>query len=351
MVMMTDSELSAVLARFPDLRMGVLGDFALDCYWDMDESASVPSLETGKPTRPVSRQRYAGGGAANVAANLAGLGCRKVSAFGVVGEDPLGAELLRMLNTFGVECRGVQKQEQDWDTIAYVKPHRDMVEQNRIDFGDFNRIHDETADRMISCLEPVLPDLDALVINVQARSGIHSPRLRQRLSALIESRPEGIFVVDSREPGMLYEGCALKINDREAMRVCGLSPVPDAGSSRESTLVAAERMYAERGRPVFITRGAEGMVVCDGEGVSEIPPIVLEGEVDPTGAGDGALAGIAAALASGSAPVQAAVIGTLAAAVCVRQLRRTGVATPESMRGMLEYADDFFRRRGKKGDE
>ncbi len=341
--MMTDSELSAVLARFPDLRMGVVGDFALDGYWAIDFAASVPSVETGKPTRPVLEQRYAGGAAANVVSNLVGLGCRHVSAFGVVGEDPFGTELLRIMNALGVDCVGVEKQKRDWDTVAYIKPHRDVVEQNRIDFGDFNRIHDKTVDRLISRLEPALRDLDGLIINVQARTGIHSARFRRRLSALIDARPNGVFVVDSREPRAFYAGCALKINHLEAMRYCGLTDTASAGTWREKILAAAERIFAERGLPVFITRGAEGMVVCDRDGITEIPAVVSGFEVDSTGAGDAALSAIAAALACGISPVRAAVVGTLAAAVCVRKLRQTGTATPEAMRALLKHTTGSVR--------
>lgn len=342
MWMIDDSELAAVLARFPGLRMGVVGDFALDGYWALDLTQSVPSVETGKPTRPVSEQRYAGGAAANVVANLVALGCRLVCAFGVVGEDPFGTGLLRILRESGVDCAGMEKQERDWDTIAYIKPHKGTAEQNRIDFGDFNRLHDATADRLISRLESVLPDLDGLIINVQARAGIHSPRFRRRLSALIDSRSNGLFVVDSRDPRAVYAGCALKINHLEAARTGGGTDELPAGTGREQVRAAAGRLFAERGHPVFITRGAEGMVICDRDGISEIPAVVSGGEVDSTGAGDAALSGIAAALACGMAPARAAVVGTLAGAVSARKVRQTGTATPEEMQALLKQAAGSF---------
>jgi len=48
--------LEDLLARFPALHIGVIGDFALDCYWTVDPAAELPSVETGKPTRPVAEQ-------------------------------------------------------------------------------------------------------------------------------------------------------------------------------------------------------------------------------------------------------------------------------------------------------
>jgi rfaE bifunctional protein kinase chain/domain len=334
---MTRSELESLLARFAGLRLGVIGDFALDVYWMVDPSASLPSVETGKPTRPVAEQRYAAGAAGNVAANLVALGAR-VSVFGVAGRDPWGAELARILRGLGADVAGLVDQERDWATVAYVKPHIGGIEQDRIDFGDFNRLHDETADRLLDRLEAALPALDALVINSQARSGIHSERFRRRLAEILRARPDKVFAVDSRESEAMVAGCVLKINDIEAARVCGLGSAGGGGVSREQALAAAEQLYAERGQPVFVTRGREGMVVRDATGVAEVPAVALDGEVDTTGAGDAALAGIVVTLACGVAPVQAARVGNLAAAVCAGKLRQTGTASPAEILAQLKSA-------------
>jgi sugar/nucleoside kinase (ribokinase family) len=74
--------------------------------------------------------------------------------------------------------------------------------------------------------------------------------------------------------------------------------------------------------------GSRGMVVCDQHGLAEIDGIPLQGELDTTGAGDAAMAGITAALASQAAPSYAACIGNLAAAVCAAKLHQTGTASP-----------------------
>lgn len=337
----TLSELEILLSRFAGVHIGVIGDFALDCYWMVDCSVSQPSVETGKPTLPVLEQRYAAGAAGNVVTNLAALGCGRVSAFGVVGRDPWGAELQRILCATGADTAGVMEQERDWATITYVKPHIGGVEQNRSDFGDFNTLHDDTADRLIAGLERSIPGLDLVVINAQARSGIHNAHLRRRLSALIASRPAMRFIVDSRDPQSMYAGCALKINEIEAARYCRMPDAATAGLPRPRALDAAKTIFSERYRPVFMTRGREGIVIHDDAGITEIPAIRIRGDVDTTGAGDAALAGIAATLACGGSPVLAATVGNLAAAVCVGKLRQTGTASPEELLALMkrEYGE------------
>ena len=140
MSLMPLPELEAWLARFAGIHVGVIGDFALDAYWTIEPAAALPSVETGLPTQPIAEQRYAAGAAGNVVANLVALGCARVAAFGVVGRDPWGAELLRILQELGADVGGMARQERDWATVVYAKPHVGGREQSRIDFGDFNRL-------------------------------------------------------------------------------------------------------------------------------------------------------------------------------------------------------------------
>ena len=60
-------DLDKLLRKLPTIHVGVVGDFCLDAYWEVDNSRSEQSVETGLPTRPVRVQRYSLGGAGNVA--------------------------------------------------------------------------------------------------------------------------------------------------------------------------------------------------------------------------------------------------------------------------------------------
>jgi hypothetical protein len=54
---MTPQHLGTLLEDIGKVRIGVLGDFCLDAYWDLDTSLSEMSIETGLATRAVARQR------------------------------------------------------------------------------------------------------------------------------------------------------------------------------------------------------------------------------------------------------------------------------------------------------
>ena len=94
---------------------------------------------------------------------------------------------------------------------------------------------------------------------------------------------------------------------------------------------ATETLFGRWKKPVFLTRGPRGMLVRDGAGFHEVPGLQIVGRIDTVGAGDSALAGIAAALAAGADPVSAAQLGNFAAGVTVKKLFITGTASAEEI--------------------
>ena len=320
------SSLAELLGRIPKARIGIVGDFCLDAYLLIEPAASELSLETGLPTKAVLAQRYSLGGAGNVAANLRALGVRQVAVFGVLGDDPFGWQMLRLFEQEAVDVRGLLVQREGWQTPTYTKPYEGEREGNRIDYGNFNSLAEETAQALLAALEERLGELDILVINQQLPRGIHTPRFRDALTDLVGRHLGFPVLADSRSFSDEFHGTLRKLNEREGARLCG----PAAG--RRSGLAAARRiaeeLYRRWNRPLFLTRGEFGCLVQDEDGCHEVPGLAILGPTDPVGAGDSMLAGIAAALASGEDPRGAAELGNFVAGVTVQKLRVTGTATP-----------------------
>ena len=258
------TSLSALLAAVPSARIGVLGDFCLDVYWALDESASEQSVETGLPTRPVRQQRYSLGGAGTVVNNLSALGVGRVAVFGVIGADPFGREVQRLLGTGGTDATGMLIQTPEWNTPVYIKPIRADHEENRIDFGGFNTLADEVADALLARLAAALPQLDVVVVNQQLPRGIHTPHLQAGLNALFQAHPGRLFIVDSRDLSGIYTNCLHKLNDVEATRLCGQSTQARDVIALEDCRTAAQELYRRWRQPVFVTRGARGCLVLGG---------------------------------------------------------------------------------------
>ena len=135
---MDNNLLKEVLKKIQSVNIAIIGDFCLDAYFLIDNSRSEISVETGLPTNAVQKQMYSLGGAGNIANNITSLGVKKVKAFGVIGDDLFGREMVRIMNLAGINTENILTQNKEWATHVYVKPYLNDKELNRIDFGNFN---------------------------------------------------------------------------------------------------------------------------------------------------------------------------------------------------------------------
>ncbi len=339
---MTREELGKLLDDISSARIAVIGDFCLDAYWFIDEAMSEISVETNQATRPVAKQRYSLGGAGNVTNNLAALGVRNVMAFGVIGTDPFGTEMVRIMTETGINADNLLVQENDWSTHTYAKPYIDDRELNRVDFGNYNVLSADTAGKLLNNLVKLIPDVDLIIINQQVPSGIHTEYFRSLLADVIKKFPDKVFIVDSRNYNDFYSGAVRKMNDTEAVRLCGILRKPDDTVPYEEVVSSAEQLYRRYGKPLFVTRGSRGSITVDGKGISDVPGLMILSRVDTVGAGDSYLAGAASALAAGYGMNDAATLGTFVAGVTVQKLFQTGTATPEEVMAIGGDPDFVF---------
>ncbi len=328
----SDRWLEECLSRLGGARVGVFGDFCLDAYWLIDPDEGELSAETGLPVWRVREQRYCLGGAGNVAANLAALGVGAVRAVSLVGDDPHGRLMLGLLSALDVNAEGVLACQDDWQTMVFGKPHIGGVEQNRIDFGGFNTVSQASADSLADHLARVAAQCDVVILNQQVPRGVSPPEMIERINAVVEAHPGCRFLVDSRHRAGLYRGAMLKLNAREAAILCGEEPPADGTLTAERTRRHAARLTGRTGRAVFVTRGDEGILVAQTDGLNAVPGIELMQQVDTVGAGDTVAAAIGAVIASGGDALTAARLANTAASVTVRKLHTCGTASPEEMR-------------------
>ena len=338
---MDRSRLAAIVSCFAERRLVVLGDYFLDRYLEIDRSIAETSLETGLEAHQVTAIRNSPGAAGNVAANLAALGIR-VAALGVIGEDGQGDDLARALVARGVDTTSLFRLPARF-TPTYTKPmmreHDGRVhEMSRLDIKNRKPLAHEAEDAIVAGLAGLLSGADGVVVadQVQDRNcGAVTDRVRQALIEQAARHPGKVFIADSRTRIGEFRGVLLKPNEREAMAAVHRE------SSGRVTLAQAEEaghVLAARGeRPVFVTVGKMGVLVCDGRKCERVPAVPVRGQIDIVGAGDSTIAGIAAALASGASLTEAAIVGNLVASVTIRQLGTTGTARPEQVLEALSY--------------
>lgn len=336
---MTEDTLENLLARVSGRPVGILGDFCVDVYWELRPELGERSIETGIVTTPVGSARYSPGGAGNIAANLRGLGAKRISCFGALGEGPFGRWLRSILFPESNEGDFLLRVDREaYHTPVYCKPLLQGREQSRFDLGDVPLTDDEAA-QLLRHLEAALAELDVLIVNQQLRNGIHSEFFRRGFAALLKRMPKlPKIVFDGRAYLDAYPGVILKINAHAASKLA--FGRPDA-SPEESGVAILRRTGVE----MVVTDGANGCYVFEHGGTTFIPAIRAPGPVDTVGAGDSFTAGFALALAGGGSMTEAAEFGNACSAVTVRKLAQTGVPTPSELRAVFAEA----RRQQRSG--
>lgn len=324
------ARLQEILTSAQKLRVGVVGDFTLDGYWTADMTRAVLSRETPLFPRPVVRERYSCGGAANIAWNLAALGLAEVRSFTVLGSDWRGDLLLRAMQDEGIDARDVIL-DPGWSTPFFGKvmlSAGDLEQEDaRLDFVNTAGLSVQNEEDLLSRLEASLPDLDALVVADYQAQGVITPAVLDGLNRLAAGAGQVVFTVDSRERIGQFTDMIRKPNAIEAARWLFPDRSPDLVGVADFVETALYPQV-DCGCPLFITLGADGCLVISGGESHRVPALPVPPPIDTVGSGDTFLAALTTALASGAEPLEAAGFAQLAAAVTIRKLGITGAASP-----------------------
>ena len=321
----------------------VVGDAVLD-GWLSGPSRRL-SREAPVPVVGVTTERYAPGGAANTAANLAALGA-SVRFVTVTGEDADGALLRRVLRDAGVDDAHVLV-EPGRTTCAKRRVSAGTQMLTRLDTGDEGPVTDGTRVRLAQCLRELAAESAAVVVSDYGL-GLLADGAVDAVAAL--GHP--CVVVDSRAPQRwaAVRPRAVKPNFAE------VAPLLPPGLDRAERVVAgADRVRAELGAAVVAaTLDGDGAVV-----LSDGPPVRLHTTPQPdthaAGAGDSFTAVLALALAQGAPPALAGELAQRAAQVVVRapgttlcsadDLREAVGTTEQRVRDVARLADLAARHR------
>ncbi|MFO1020742.1 MAG: PfkB family carbohydrate kinase [Planctomycetales bacterium] len=339
--MLDTSTLDRILNSLSQASIAVVGDLFLDKYLELDARLTEKSVETGLDAYQVTNVRCYPGAGGTVLNNLHALGVGQLHTLSVIGNDGEGFELMCELDKLGVQTEHVI-QSAERMTPTYTKPMLNSPdgssrELNRLDIKNRSKQSDALDQAVIAHLEELLPNVQAIILADQVSErnfGVITDAVREHLSVMAAKHPDKIFYADSRSHIGLFKNCLVKPNQSEICHAVGIS---DGGESMPegAVLEAANKLAAMTGRPLFTTRGPNGIVYLDGGKVERIPGLKVTGPIDICGAGDSTSAGIVSALCAGATPAQAAHLGCLVASITIQQIGVTGTASPAQVRQRL----------------
>ncbi|MFI5302913.1 MAG: bifunctional heptose 7-phosphate kinase/heptose 1-phosphate adenyltransferase, partial [Polyangiales bacterium] len=294
----------------------------LDVYLTGDVERVSP--EAPVPVVRVRERRYALGGAANVAQNVAALGAA-AELVATVGSDESAAMLCGLLEEQGSDTRGLVIVDRQTTTKTRVVARSQQVV--RVD----DEVDDDCTAAEVAKIEAAVARAvkasDALILE-DYNKGVLVARVIEH--AIAAARKKGIpVVVDPKYRNFFsYKGATIfKPNRRELEAALGAAvdvehPKTLPGLVEKLGVEAILLTLSERGM-ALIERGATAR-----KGVHRIPTTARE-VYDVVGAGDTVTAYLAAMLAGGATALEAAIIANFAAGVEVGKRGAATVTTEE----------------------
>jgi D-beta-D-heptose 7-phosphate kinase / D-beta-D-heptose 1-phosphate adenosyltransferase len=291
----------------------IVGDLMADCYVSGDVHRI--SQEAPVPVVAVRQHRWAAGGAANVAMNVAGLHGTAIVA-GVAGNDSACRRLTAILNDHAIRTDGV-----------VIDPHRPTTCKTRVMSGTH---------QIVRLDEEVTTDLDPRP----------EAELLARIVAILDERPDAVVLSDyakgvltdailaaliaaGRESGMPVLVDPKKPDYRRYTGATCITPNFPEFQHALLTMALPRSDFAESGHCLrraigtdflLVTQGAEGMTLFRPDGQTRHLPALAQEVFDISGAGDTVIATLATCVGAGMEMETAMAFANAAASIVVAKV-------------------------------
>jgi D-beta-D-heptose 7-phosphate kinase/D-beta-D-heptose 1-phosphate adenosyltransferase len=315
----THAVLGLLEGGFSQLKVLVVGDLMLDRY-------ILGEVDRISPEAPVPVLRHAqryerAGGAANVAMNLAGLGCQALLA-GFWGEDAEKNELAAFLEKAEIDVAGVVTTS--LPTISKTRIVGRTQQLLRLDIESQEKPSAQDRQRLLERVEQLVTKVHAVVLSDYAK-GVVSNELCE--AVIRTARRAGVPVfADPKTPDLSkYSGATMvcpNLNELSAATGVGTYEL-------EALLRAGEAQRQEHDlKFLTVTMSEKGIRVFSEAGVYHSPARARE-VYDVSGAGDTVIATLTAAIAGGLQVETAIELANLAAGVVVGKVGTVPIAAHE----------------------
>lgn len=307
----------STLDNFSNVKILIVGDIMLDRYWW--GSVKRISPEAPVPVVDLQKSTFAPGGAANVAANVAGLGA-VTYLVGTIGADHEADALVQLLADVNVSSDSlVPVQDRPTSVKTRIIAHSQQVV--RVDQETTVEFSDQEHERIWEKVSAALPEVDAVIVSDYAK-GLLSVSLLWHLIDSARSQGKMVLVDPKGKNYSRYSGASLLTpNRREAAEACNLDDdIPDLID------IAGNQLMNELDIDVvLITQGEEGMTLFQKDNETVHLSTSAKEIFDVTGAGDTVIATMAVAVASGMDFLSAAKIANKAAGLVVEKVGTTQI--------------------------
>jgi D-beta-D-heptose 7-phosphate kinase / D-beta-D-heptose 1-phosphate adenosyltransferase len=301
-------DFAAAVRRLAHTNVLVIGDVMLDRY-TYGEVTRI-SQEAPVPILAIDREVALPGGAGNVVRNLTALGA--ATAFiSVVGDDQAGSDLTGLI--------GGQPNVEPWlltqsGRTTTLKTRLLAAGQHllRADREQTDPIQPKLAERMLRIALDAMAATSITVLSDYGK-GVLSGDIPIKLVAAARKAGRKLIVDPRGSDFARYAGADVVMPNRQELAAATHMPV----DTEAAIVAAAQQLRTQHGfGAIVVTRGNDGMTLVDASGSQHFPAEAAE-VYDTSGAGDTALATLAAALAANLELAVAVRLANLAAGISV----------------------------------
>ena len=327
---MTGVSPSALITAMASTRVVVIGDLMLDRF--VAGYINRISPEAPVPVLSLAGEKNMPGGAANVARNLAHLGCR-VDLIGVTGKDN-DAEALRhaLEPETSIRLHAVIDRSRPTTTKSRFTAASQQV--LRVDHESTAPVAENIAARLLKAAERCLKKADILIIS-DYNKGVITPAMAKRLIALSRKMKIPVLADPKKpDPGIYAKADIITPNFAEMQLMAGEELRGTKDVARAASTIAAAHGIGN----ILTTMSSEGMLLAGRDGEMTHAPAQAKSVFDVSGAGDTVIAAMAAALAAGGSALDAVEIANTAAGIVVGKAGTATVTPGEVIAGMVSHA-------------
>ena len=263
----------------------VIGDVMLDKYIFGEVNRTSP--EAPVPVVEKKSESFRMGGAANVAANIIGLGIKTILS-GVIGDDQNGEALKRLIKKNNISQQGLIKSTLSTTTkTRIIAGHQQIV---RVDDEDTNI--SLSANQIKKILNLIIKKPSIIILSDYAK-GFLTENLTQKIIKQAKKNDIPILVDPKGNDIKKYAGASiLTPNKKEAFVLSNLVE-PDEGLLEKQLKKICIKFDIEN---IAVTQGDQGIKLVSSRKIDVIPATKLKKVFDVSGAGDTVIATLAAGL-------------------------------------------------------
>jgi len=290
--------------KFKNIKIAVVGDMMLDCYFWGDVKRISP--EAPVPIVEIDDEFYRFGGAANCAFNILKLGGRPYPV-GIIGYDNNGSIFNSLMEEAGIPFDGIIVDDSRPTTAkTRVIAHNQHVV--RIDQENKNYINGEIEQKILQYVNNIIKEIDGLILQ-DYNKGVLTQNLIEQIISLC-NKNNVIVTVDPKFNNFFnYKNVTVfKPNRKETEDAFGIR-IKNEDDVRIAGKKLLEKLNSEY---VLLTLGEEGIAVFSKKNDEVRIPTKARKVADVSGAGDTVISTLTMALAAGANIYEASYLANFA---------------------------------------